>query len=308
LGLLRGDEKRSQAVKTVEEGPVPMGIDSSATPLAEQAVQIPLLARSARRARKKSAKVYYLGTSTAYIQRIEIKNYKAISRLRLEIPGPFQEEAPPQADQNVKSASTPVLMAPWKVLLGENGAGKSTVLQAVALALVGKPVVEQFKLRPGKILHRTQDGRALSGSIKVWLSDQPKPVEVRFNDSGFRFINRLPVQNLYVRGFGSTRLLPKDEDRQPPSDVHPQMDVENLFDPFDPLFDAEKWLPRLDPAHFDSVALAYKDILGLGGAAVKDVAEQRRVPIGAGAGDRHHRRGAGEADRFPQRARDHPDR
>lgn len=223
-----------------------------------------------RKTRAKPPRSLDLGTSASYIQRIEISNYKAITQLSLELPGPFTGEAPIEAVIPSKTDPTPRMMAPWMVLLGENGTGKSTVLQAVALALVGKPLAEQYRLRPAKLLHRTPTGRATQGSVKVWLSDQAKPVEVRFDDQTFRFYNRPAVSSLYVRGFGATRLLPKGEDRPFPSDNLPQMDVENLFDPFDPLFDAEKWLPGLDESRFDSLALTYKDILGLEDLKVKE--------------------------------------
>ena len=143
----------------------------------------------------------------------------------------------------------------------------------MAIALIGKPLVEKYKLRPEKIIHREQGKRVERGSIKIWLSDQSKPVAVYFaTEKGFRFTNRSAVNNLYVRGFGSTRLLPRDEDRPPLPQVPPTKDVENLFDPFDPLFDAEKWLPDLEQYQFDAIALAFKDIL-FEEATVKDVNE-----------------------------------
>jgi uncharacterized protein (TIGR02646 family) len=234
----------------------------------EEKVEVPLPKK--RTQKQKSTKPLHYGTSTATITKIEINNFKAISQLTINFNRPSVTHES-QTAQTQTASSTPDI-TPWKVLLGENSTGKSTILQAVAVALVGKPIVEQYRLRPEKILHRTTEGRAEKGYIKIWLSDQPKtkPVQVRFSEAGLKYINRRLVRDLYVRGFGATRLLPKNEDRQPPTDVPPQMDVENLFDPFDPLFDAEKWLPGLEPSRFDAVALAYKDILGLEDLAVKD--------------------------------------
>ena len=54
------------------------------------------------------------------IERIEIRNFKCIDSLSLQFP-------PPQIDHEA-----------WLMLLGENATGKSSVLQAIALALMGQ--------------------------------------------------------------------------------------------------------------------------------------------------------------------------
>lgn len=230
-----------------------------------------------------------LGTSTGYITQIEIKNFKAIRHMVLQIPGPFEElldapaspapADPVQAAQsnldvqaNIAVQNGPVTVAqtfaPWKVLLGENGTGKSSVLQAVALALMGQDFIKSHGFKASKLLRRTHSGQAKKGFVKVRFSDQTQAVELHFDRSGFRFINGGQGVQLYLRGYGATRLLPGLTGKQAPPSSLPQREVENLFDPFDPLFDAETWL--LDPKNtrFDSLALAYKDILKLGGKGI----------------------------------------
>ena len=54
-----------------------------------------------------------------HLQRLTIENLRSIQRLRLDLKG---------ADP-----------AGWHVILGDNGAGKSTIVRSLALALVGKP-------------------------------------------------------------------------------------------------------------------------------------------------------------------------
>jgi uncharacterized protein (TIGR02646 family) len=60
----------------------------------------------------------YLGRDRR-IERVEVRNIKPISRLTFKVSGIGGN-------------------APWLMLLGENAAGKSTVLQAIALALIGE--------------------------------------------------------------------------------------------------------------------------------------------------------------------------
>jgi hypothetical protein len=74
---------------------------------------------------------------TASVARVEIQNFRNIDHLEFEIPaGDFEQLG-------------------WKVLLGENGVGKSSVLQAVALTLMGsKRASTLLRPRAGKPLRK----------------------------------------------------------------------------------------------------------------------------------------------------------
>jgi uncharacterized protein (TIGR02646 family) len=65
------------------------------------------------------------------VAQIELRNFKALRHLKLDL-----ESAP----------------GSWTVILGENGVGKSSVLQAIALCLVGEDTRETLRLSPAVAL------------------------------------------------------------------------------------------------------------------------------------------------------------
>ena len=129
--------------------------------------------------------------------------------------------------------------APWLMLLGENGLGKSTVLQAVALALLDERARESLGLDAVELL-RSGTRRA---TVRVHLTGSPAPIELVAR-SGSRHFEGGRALKVLLLGYGATRLLPTAE--------HPAIEsrdgtdglarVENLFDPFTPIGDATSWL------------------------------------------------------------------
>jgi uncharacterized protein (TIGR02646 family) len=180
-----------------------------------------------------------------YIEWVEIRNFKAISDLRINFPHGSSERMG------------------WKVLLGENGAGKSSVLQAVALALLG-PHASNGLLKPKKLLRRLpgRNKRAEEGIIRVQLSKAPHPVELRFNAKTYDYSESShPPIDLLFRAYGATRLLPRHRRRAKPKDA-PVSTAANLFNPFIPVCDANAWLANLRTKEsFASAALSLKDLL-----------------------------------------------
>ncbi|MFT3680537.1 MAG: AAA family ATPase [Ferruginibacter sp.] len=183
-----------------------------------------------------------------YIKSIEIKNFKSITSLKYDIP--------PNASRTS-----------WLMLLGENGVGKSSSLQAIALALTDPAYQKEILERtPSSYLkHNTR-----SGSIKIDFEGEQKPVRVDFTASsvrrsapeGFRF----PATTLL--GYGSTRLLPdpalKWEKDFIGSDPDIQGRVRNLFVPSCALYNSEEWLLEIYKANrqdFNFAALAIKSLI-----------------------------------------------
>ncbi len=157
--------------------------------------------------------------------------------------------------------------APWYVLLGENGVGKSTLLKAIGFVLAGQsqwhrlgPLATAILPRAGKgTIHISfSDGSSLRTTIDV---DQKK-IDASFDKPRYR-----------VMGFGATRLLPTGSHRPPVELEYARLT--NLFDPFCPLPDATAWLKSLSRLQFDRACVALCELLDLPDGAVFHQASRR---------------------------------
>lgn len=129
----------------------------------------------------------------SYITSLELKNFKRIKNLKL----------------NVADTASEKYMAPWTVFLGENGVGKSTVLQAVALCMTDKKHITL--LTNTKQLINNKSNYA---SIKLETDDETDPILIEFTNSGKTINSNFKVNPNFVIGFGSSRLISKKKDIQ----------------------------------------------------------------------------------------------
>ena len=95
-------------------------------------------------------------SQAATLTRVEIENFRCIEHLAFEFP--------PGAPNRIG----------WKLLLGENGMGKSSALQAVALTLAGQERAGTVQLDPASLV---REG-ANSGRVRVYLSTDREPLEM----------------------------------------------------------------------------------------------------------------------------------
>ncbi len=165
----------------------------------------------------------------------------------------------------------------WLMLLGENGTGKSTVLQAVALVLGGSEYVSRL-IRDARIsLGELVRSRCRSASISVKLSGfgsahrlrvwrdrleftSPGGETVKIDAAG-KVTGHAWAPQTVMAGYGATRLSGRPGLQAVEGGTFAR--VENLFDPFVPLIDAESWLCRLSTFEFDRTAIILKDLLGI---------------------------------------------
>lgn len=178
----------------------------------------------------------------------------------------------------------------WLMLLGENGMGKSSILQAIALCLAGADyfatLVNEGRLNAGDLVNT----RARQARVSIKLSGFVGEHQMTVTHDGVSFKRpsgetaqvvmsvdgRALVSGdrearqgqLVLLGYGATRLLPRkraaQQDPQTLQGYGQQFArIDNLFDAFVPLFDANQWLGELDRQKFDDVALALKDLLAL---------------------------------------------
>ncbi|MBP8918348.1 MAG: AAA family ATPase [Micropruina sp.] len=177
---------------------------------------------------------YFSGTR--WIERIELRNIRPIRAIDLQL--------------NRSQAST----APWMTILGDNGCGKSSMLQAVALALVGADYRRRIGISPDDLLRRG----ARKGSVKVWLTNLPDPITMEFTRGASEFTGNDAPQVL-VLAYGATRLRASATDT-PHSEVS---HIENLFDARHELTNPEDWLLSLDEATFAAVTQSLHGLLAL---------------------------------------------
>jgi uncharacterized protein (TIGR02646 family) len=175
---------------------------------------------------------------TRYIERIEVKNIGAVGRLDLSLSLPN--------DVN----------APWLIILGENGVGKSTLLKAIGLALASDRHISSLNIDFAPLL----SGKYKQGFVKLYMSDGSLS-ELRLTRVGNEVVVNKSTEETLVLGYGATRLLPDKKHRSPA--IRSTARLNNLFDPFVPLENAELWLSRLDKIDFVRVATSLKDLLNL---------------------------------------------
>jgi uncharacterized protein (TIGR02646 family) len=190
--------------------------------------------------REKDKESYF--TKTRLIERIEIKNFKIIKNLAL----------PVLAETSGKGS--------WLVLLGENGTGKSSILQAVALTLMGKNHRSKLKLKASNFVRYGEE----SGYVKVYLTGTTGPVELHFRKGSNLFTAKPEDPKCLLLGYGATRLLPRNGAAKASSSALDKVEAAkayNLFNPFMPLNDATPWLWNLKDDEFDRIARSLKDLM-----------------------------------------------
>jgi uncharacterized protein (TIGR02646 family) len=177
------------------------------------------------------------------IEWIEIQNFRAIEKLELPFPAARSEQEA------------------WLMVLGDNGTGKSSILQAVALTLMGEAHARELRLDASTFVRR--DAKRGSGRVRVQLTNIPEPLTLRFRRSSQRFDFDTPDPKVLLLGYGATRLLrPQTGPDQGPGYIR----VKNLFDPTAQLDDVEGWLldrTLVRDELFETIATALRNLLML---------------------------------------------
>ena len=173
------------------------------------------------------------------IEYIHIKNFKSIDDLRID----FKED-----DTNKKS---------WLFLLGENGVGKSSILQAIAIGLrldkkfINKDIIESLIKKRKQIAEIIIKERNSDNIITTRLIRKSGTVEQKGRFSS------------YLIGYGSLRLSIDESEIESDRDTS-RISYQNLFKPTKALNDVTKWLRakhKNDINFFDKVAVSIKKLL-----------------------------------------------
>jgi hypothetical protein len=184
-----------------------------------------------------------------YIRRVEIKNFRTISKLSLAIPRGHSGPKGPRTG--------------WKVLLGENGAGKSSLLEAIVFAFMGPTFIESEGITGRSLLRKTK-AKYLSaeGHVRIHWVDEREPSLMRFTRQSITFVGPRPPKDVTLRAYGPTRNMAGGRYRA--RNKSKPREVANLFDPFVPVCDVDEWYRSIRSSKVKgSAALSLKDILSL---------------------------------------------
>jgi hypothetical protein len=202
----------------------------------------------------KATPVYPPIERSARLREIRIRNFKAIEDLTLTIPdGVVTVRTGPLSDPKERISAVN-----WKMLLGENACGKSSILQAIALALYG-PEIEKDPPVPVKDFRRRGTGNRQS-SVQLTFRGHDQPVHLKLNRSGFKYVWKPDFQT-FVRAYGATRLFRSDVKEGDLSPAAERRRIGNLLDPMFPVIDVERWLLSIDDGDFNVAARALRELI-----------------------------------------------
>lgn len=184
--------------------------------------------------------------------RIELNNFRSLEHIELTLRSAPENIA---SDNSLPDNDAEGYKESWLLLLGENGVGKSSILQAIALALLPDEKRAEYLPNAKEILRK----KAEQGEVKIHL-DSGETIQFTFNDKGETTSNIREFHD-YLIAYGSTRLLPRGPLQ--PETVDSRIKVGNLFDYSIALEDAIQWLLGRNEEDFDQAARFLKDLLFL---------------------------------------------
>lgn len=172
------------------------------------------------------------------IEYVIIKNFKSIDELKID----FKDD-----QLNRKS---------WLFLLGENGVGKSSILQAIAIGLktdrkLIEPLISSLIKKGKRTAEITIKERNSENIISTTLIRKTNTIEQSGSFSS------------YLIGYGSLRLSVEEIEINSKKDVS-KLSYQNLFKPTTALNDVTKWLRSIhknDTVFFDRIAYSIKQLL-----------------------------------------------
>jgi hypothetical protein len=185
-----------------------------------------------------------------FLTRVEIKGFKGLEDLSFDLPVPTSPDDP----------------APALLILGENAAGKSSILEAIALTLSGPaarkalvPTPQELLLNPlfmGGTQATFHEGLV---SLTLQTRDGKRRVRrLRLDDAGLH--GSAAIADLPVFAYGAYRHYLRDY-----LDWRAERGIVSLFRSDNLLSNPEKWLISLGDTAFDDVVAALRSIFGPGG-------------------------------------------
>lgn len=165
------------------------------------------------------------------IEAIEIENFRGVAELRIDFPT-FASRG-----------------APWTMLLGENGQGKTSVLQAIAIALMGAAERTRLKLQSDELIHQEAD----SCAITIYVADGRSRRLTMARNSG-RWAVEGDDTPAALAAYGAGRIPPVRRTATLPRLSRKRPRVQSLFDPHSRLTPLRAWATGLDRGAFNYAA------------------------------------------------------
>lgn len=188
------------------------------------------------------------------ITRVKIENFKALREIAFDLP-----ERVTDADQS-----------PCMLLLGENAMGKSSVLEAMALAVIGAQeadaldgVLKEEDVSPMGLIHRPdpyfwhQTADDMCVQLDFLDTNTPIRLEAEAGDTSFSGTQDCAK---VVLAYGPRRYFTSRTSRRLRAPAHR---VRSLFDPMDMIANPIHWLATLDDPQFFAAARALREVLML---------------------------------------------
>lgn len=182
--------------------------------------------------------------ASRYISAISLRHFKGFQEIHLDM---------------LSSGSR--YQAPCSILLGENATGKSSILQAVCLALMSSEQRKRIKTEPELYLSRAKSSWHMIGdhpaSVIIHFDDGSKATLEIDSDSP-EFLVDGP-SSIIVLAYGSRRIFKVGHSEGKPIAATNK----TLFDPYAVIPDATAWLQECSNEDFAAVARAMNEVLAL---------------------------------------------
>ena len=171
------------------------------------------------------------------VERLELRDFRGIRHLQVELAEPDEKD-------------------PWTMLLGENGCGKTTVLQAIALVMMGDASRKQHEKDSDELIRSGAGSATITAYLRGFI--QPRKVEIV---RGRGFVTENAAVECALTAYGAAR-IPSSRDTKVTEPRPDRARVEHLFDAASPLTAANHWLAqKLDDEKFDYAGRALRQLL-----------------------------------------------
>ncbi|HHL21298.1 MAG TPA: hypothetical protein ENJ52_07185, partial [Aliiroseovarius sp.] len=194
------------------------------------------------------------GASDSLIS-VRLENFKSLERIDLTLPEPPKDSA--------AGAEAPSLL-----ILGENATGKSTILEAIALAAMTPAARARLKFNPGravlnpKYMGAPEHEMPLEAVITLTHSGGERRLTLTHRQARASEIeDRGAAPATPVFAYGAFRQY-LDKTRN----FTPHKHVRSLFETDEVLSNPETWLAGLDQPHFDMVVRALREVFNIEGS------------------------------------------